>query len=144
MIMRKGRIQALLICAVLATNAGCGTTPRYMPIGEDSIYGITKGDRVPVRWTAGGEIEMIRITSVNETGFTGTGNRVRRVAANYDEIYEIGHRPHADQPTTKTERVADKVLTTIAGTMFVAAGVAVCAAAPVECLQLVAAAGYDP
>lgn len=144
MMRRKGRIQRLVICALMAAITGCGTTPKYMPISENSIYGITKGDRVPVRWAAGGEIEMIRITSVSETGFTGTGNRGRRVAANYDETYEIGHRPHTEQPMTRAGRVADKVLTAAAGIIFAAAGAAVCAAAPAECLQLLPVSGGDP
>lgn len=138
------QIQALLICVILTPSAGCGTTPKYVPIGEDSIYGIAKGDRVQVRWAAGGEIEMIRITSINEIGFTGIGNRGRRVAANYDETYEIGHRSRANQPLTRTGRVADKVLTAVAATMFATAGAAVCAAAPTECLQLLGEVATDP
>jgi hypothetical protein len=140
---RINRFQAFLFCVALTVNAGCGTTPKYTPIGEDSIYGITKGDQVPVRWAASGESEMIRITSINEKGFAGVGDRGRRVAARYDETLEIGHRPDIDQPVTGTDRVVDKVLTTVAGTMFAAAGVAICAGAPVVCLQLLAEAGGD-
>ncbi len=144
---RSRRFLSILLCAASTAIAACSTTPAYMPIGEDSIYGITKGDRVPVRWTAGGKREMVRITSVSETGFAGTGDRGRRVAADYSELYEIGRRPKVDRPyesRTKAQRIADDVLTTIAGTMFVAAGAAICVEAPVVCLELLAVIGGEP
>jgi hypothetical protein len=144
---RNRRFLSILLCAAFTAIAACSTTPAYMPIGEDSIYGITKGDRVPVRWTAGGEREMVWITSVSETGFVGTGDRGRRVAADYGELYEIGRKPKVDrryEPPTKAQRVAADVLMAVAGTMFVAAGVAVCAGAPVVCLELLADIGGEP
>jgi len=111
----------VLLCAAHTVTAACSTTPGYAPSHEDSVYGITKGDRVPVRWSAGGKSEMVRITSVSYTGFSGTGEDGRLVAANYGEFYEIGHKPKfdwPDEPLTGAAKIADSVMKGISYTVL--------------------------
>ena len=90
---RRTNILLILLCAALPAIAACSTAPPYTPVGEGSIYGITKGDRVPVRWSANGNSEVILISSVSYTAITGTGEDGRSVSAEYDEFYEIGYKP---------------------------------------------------
>ena len=90
---RSRRFLTFLLCAAFAAIAACSTTPAYTPVGEGAIHGMTKGDRVPVRWSANGNSEVIRITSVSYTGITGIGEDGRSVSAEYDELYEIGYKP---------------------------------------------------
>jgi hypothetical protein len=88
---------AFLLCATFVAIAACSTTPEYSPVGEGAIYGITKGDRVPVRWSANGDSEVIQITSVSYSGISGIGEDGRPVSAEYDELYEIGYKPAAER-----------------------------------------------
>lgn len=143
---RSNGFRSISLALALLTVAACETTPTYMPIGEDSIYGITKGDRVPVRWTAGGKIEMVRITSVSEVGISGIGAHGRRVTADYDELYEIGRRPRLDSSgsITNTEAIVVGLGSTVGATMFATAVATICVEAPVVCLLALASSGGDP
>jgi hypothetical protein len=114
-----------LLCTAILSVSACSTTSGYIPIHEDSIYGITKGDRVPVQWSAGGKIEMVRISSVSYTGISGTGEGGRHVTANFSELYEIGHKPKVDrsgEPLTGAAKVADTVMKGIGYTALGAFG----------------------
>ena len=143
---RSNRFRSISLALAVIAIAACESTPTYMPIGEDSIYGITKGDRVPVRWTAGGKIEMVRITSVNELGISGIGARGRRVTADYDELYAIGRRPRVDssESITNTEAIVIGLGSTVGATMFATAVATICVEAPVVCLLGLASSGGEP
>jgi hypothetical protein len=75
-------------------------------------------DRVPIRWTAGRKIEMVKIISVCHTGIIGTGEDGQLVAADYDELYEIGRKPVVNRPYESLTKFEKAIRIAVFGVFF--------------------------
>ena len=85
-----------LLCTAVLGISACSTTTHRLGPSQAAInhQGLANGDIVLVRYAneddaRSSSSEQIRITGINESGISGTGENGEAVYAEYDELFQI-------------------------------------------------------
>ena len=130
---RRRQFLAVLLCAAIFSSTACSTTTQRIGASQAAMnhHGLASGDVVLVRYAnkndarSNSRSEQIRITSINESGISGIGEKGEVVDATYDEIFQIEYKKvgsiNSDNPTLMG---AAKVVEVTSKVLFVAACIA--------------------
>ena len=96
---RYRKVLPIFLCAVLVGNAACSTTTQRVGASQAAMsnHGIGKGNTVLVRYAnkddprSSSSSELLRITSLSNSGIVGIGENGSVVNVGYAEIFQIEH-----------------------------------------------------